>query len=235
MMGRLAEVVDEYMGRTIGLEEFCDRCLKTGRYDGDVVLMVVDAAFDSIGLNYFNSVVPRVLEFEEKFVGGGDVCGLKDLTEFPFEKVKDVWANERSWNVATSVAEHLDDLGGRKGLADRRALRDWAERASLGGWDENPIGKIHGVGLTTYQYLRMMGGIDTAMPDRIVRRVIGEILEKSGEEMSIEDDIEFVRTVDDIASRTGYRSIELCWMTWLIQSEGEKIKMGKYGDILDRI
>ncbi|KXA88902.1 hypothetical protein AKJ62_04230, partial [candidate division MSBL1 archaeon SCGC-AAA259D14] len=96
-------------------------------------------------------------------------------------------------------------------------------------------GKIYGVGLTTYQYLRMMGGVDTAMPDKVVKRVIGKILEEAGQNMPTEDDIEFVETVDRIAFLTGYRTIELCWMTWLVQSEGEKIRMEKYGDVLGRI
>lgn len=43
------------MSRTTGLGRFCDRCLRTERWGGNVVLMVVDAAFDSICLNYFNS------------------------------------------------------------------------------------------------------------------------------------------------------------------------------------
>jgi hypothetical protein len=32
-----------------------------------------------------------------------------------------------------------------------------------------------------------------------------------------------------------YRPIELCWMTWLIQPEGRKIRMEKYRDILPKI
>jgi hypothetical protein len=32
-------------------------------------------------------------------------------------------------------------------------------------WWEDPVGSIKGVGLVTFQYLRMMGGVDTVMPD----------------------------------------------------------------------
>ncbi|KXA89039.1 hypothetical protein AKJ38_03015 [candidate division MSBL1 archaeon SCGC-AAA259I14] len=234
-MSRLSEVVEDYMSKTTGLKKFCDRCLDTERYDGNVVLMVVDAAFDSIGLNYFNSIVPKVLEFEERFVKKGNVQSLNELINVSLEQVKDIWANERSWNVATSVASHLDELGESRGLDDRQSLRTWAKNAGLENWREDPIGQIHGVGLTTYQYLRMMGGVDTAMPDKIVRRVIEEILEKAGERMPTENDVEFVKTVDKIAFLTGYRTIELCWMTWLVQSEGDKVRMEKYRDILERI
>ncbi|KXA95173.1 hypothetical protein AKJ65_02335 [candidate division MSBL1 archaeon SCGC-AAA259E19] len=62
-------------------------------------------------------------------------------------------------------------------------------------------------------------GVDTAMPDKIVKRVIENILGEAGQDMPTEDDDEFVETVDRIAFLIGYRTIELCWMTWLVQSE----------------
>jgi hypothetical protein len=52
-MSILKDIVDDYIRRVSGLREHCERCLKTERYGGNVVLMVVDAAFTSIGLNYF--------------------------------------------------------------------------------------------------------------------------------------------------------------------------------------
>lgn len=55
----LKEIVDDYMRKVSGLGEYCFRCLKTDRWEGSVVLMVVDAAFTSIGLNYFTAVVPK--------------------------------------------------------------------------------------------------------------------------------------------------------------------------------
>jgi hypothetical protein len=38
-----------------------------------------------------------------------------------------------------------------------------------------------------------------------------------------------------IALAYGYRPIELCGMTWLIQPEGRRIRMEKYRDILPKI
>lgn len=235
VMDKLSEVVDVYMSKTAGLEEFCNRCLRTERWGGSVVLMVVDAAFDSIGLNYFNSIVPKVIEFEENFMENDEVQNLVDLASLPHDRVEGMWANRRSWNVANLVAFYLHKLGEGRGLNDRQAFRTWAANASLENWRQDPIGRINGVGLTTYQYLRMMGGVDTAMPDKVVRRVIREILDEAGEKMPTEGDIELVGTIDRIASVSGYRPIEICWMTWLVQSEGDKIRMEKYHNILDRI
>ncbi len=53
--------------------------------------------------------------------------------------------------------------------------------------------------------------------------------------MTTEDDIELVKTIEKIAFLTEYKTIELRWMTWLVQSEGDKVRMEKYGDVLDRI
>jgi hypothetical protein len=117
---------------------------------------------------------------------------------------------------------------------DLLTLRVWASNAGLVNWWEDPIGRIKGVGLVTFQYLRMMSGVDTVMPDKIVKSVVNKILVKAELE-PVEDDIEFVKKAEQIAFACGYRLIELCWMTWLIQPEGRKIRMEKYRDILPKI
>jgi len=80
----------------------------------------------------------------------------------------------------------------------------------------------------------MMGGVDTVMPDKIVKRVIEEILIQAGIEIP-SSDIDFVKRVDQIARKTGYKAIELCWMTWMIQSEAGMSRIEKYSDLLPRI
>jgi hypothetical protein len=80
----------------------------------------------------------------------------------------------------------------------------------------------------------MMGGVDTVMPDKIVKRVVNYILMKAGLE-SVEDDMEFIKKAEQVAISCDYRPIELCWMTWLIQPEGSKMRMEKYKDILPKI
>jgi len=228
-MSLLKKLVDSYMQKVSGIEEHCDRCLRTERWDGKVVLMVVDAAFTSIGLNYFTAVVPKVEEFNEKFVENGKIRDLRDLAKADINELRDVWRNKRSWMIAKDIAAYLSMIGD-----DKLALRTWARNANLEKWREDPIGKIKGVGLITFQYLRMMGGIDTVMPDKIVKRVINEILEKAGSK-PVSDDIEFVKKAEEIALTCGYRPVELCWMTWLVQPEGKTMRMKKYSTILSKI
>jgi hypothetical protein len=193
-------------------------------------LMVVDAAFTSIGLNYFTSVVPKVEEFGKRFVENGRIRNLKELTEADINELREVWRNRRSWAIARDIASYLSTLS----EDDKTALRTWATNARLENWWEDPIGRIKGVGLVTFQYLRMMGGVDTVMPDKIVKRVVNGILVKAGLE-PIGDDMEFIKRAEQLAISCGYRPVELCWMTWLIQPEGRKIRMEKYKDILPKI
>jgi hypothetical protein len=230
MASSLQEIVDSYMQKVIGLKEHCDKCLKTERWGGSVVLMVVDAAFTSIGLNYFTAVVPKVEEFNKKFVESKKINNLKELANANIEELRTVWKNKRSWNIAKEIASYLSTLSNDGKIA----LRFWASNAKLENWKEDPIGRIKGVGIVTFQYLRMMGGIDTVMPDKIVKRVINEILVKAGLE-PVNDDMKFIRKAEEVALACGYRPIELCWMTWLIQPEGKLMRMEKYSKILLKI
>ncbi|MEM3452522.1 MAG: hypothetical protein QW835_02715 [Candidatus Hadarchaeum sp.] len=194
-----------------------------------MVLMVVDAAFTSIGLNYFTAVVPKVEEFNQKFVKTGRIKDLSDLAKANINELKKVWQNERSWKAAKEIASYLSKLDD-----GRTALRTWAKKSSLENWWEDPIGRIKGVGLITFQYLRMMGGVDTVMPDKIVKRVINEILVLAGEQ-PVNDDMEFIKKAEEIAIACGHRPIELCWMTWLIQPEGKIMRMKKYRNLFSKI
>jgi len=228
-MPSLKEILDSYMRRVSGLDVYCSKCLRTERWGGSVVLMVVDAAFTSIGLNYFTAVVPKVEEFSRRFVENGRIRTLRELAEADINELREVWKNRRSWAMAKGIASYLSTLS----EDDKLALRTWATNARLENWWEDPIGRIKGVGLVTFQYLRMMGGVDTVMPDKIVKRVVNDILVKAGLE-PIENDIEFIKKAEQIAISCGYRPVELCWMTWLIQPEGRKMRMEKHKDICQK-
>ncbi|MFH1774598.1 MAG: hypothetical protein ABH874_06530 [Methanobacteriota archaeon] len=232
-MSRLKKVVDRYMQKVPEVKGYCERCLATRRWNGNAVLMVVDAAFTSIGLNYFQAVVPKVEEFERAFVRTGKIKSMEDLASADAGELKKVWKNERSWRVAKGIASYLSSLK-KKNLSDREALIKWARNSSLGNWKNDAIGRIDGVGINTFQYLRMMGGVDTAMPDKIVKRMINKILKEAGRN-SVEEDLAFIETVHEISKETGYKAIELCWMTWLVQSEGGKIRIQKYSKVLPKI
>jgi len=90
--------------------------------------------------------------------------------------------------MARDMASYLSTLS----EDDKLALRGWASNARLEGWREDLVGRIKDVGLVIFQYLRMMGGVDTVMSDKIVKRVVNEISVKAGLK-PVEDDIELSR------------------------------------------
>ncbi|MEM0482646.1 MAG: hypothetical protein QXM16_07175 [Nitrososphaerota archaeon] len=208
----------------------CGRCLRTERWGGSVVLMVVDCALTASGLSYFDVVVPRVKLFAERFVENGQIVHLRELSRLDIRRVQNIWRNTSSWRVAKNIASVLN----RYGADDREALRNWASQSSLQDWRRDPIGSIKGVGLVTYQYLRMMGGVDTLMPDRVVKRVVNRLLSDSGLK-PFEKDMEFIKGVTEICEKIGVRPTELCWMTWLIEGEEDKIRTLKDPELLLKI
>lgn len=233
-LSALKKIVDGYMKKVPMVHEHCNRCLASARWHSDAVLMVIDAAFDSIGLNYFQSVVPKVETFREQYVQTGRVRSMEDLVKAGDSELMKIWKNARSWQVARKIASHLATVKKKYAMDDRAALIHWAKNAPLHGWEKDPVGGINGVGINTYQYLRMMGGVDTVMPDKIVKRVIYEILRKAKIPLPA-NDLDFIRLVEKLAPQTGYRAIELCWMTWLVQSEAGLSRTQKYASLLPKI
>jgi hypothetical protein len=165
----------------------------------------------------------------------GKITSLEDLASAELWELQIVWKNKRSWMVAKAIAAYLASLRKKAGISEVEALTQWAKRASLRGWMKDPLGSIKGVGINTYQYLRMMGGVDTLMPDKIVRRALLEVLEGADIKLKAMDDLEFVEFVHEIAEKTGHRPIELCWATWLHESEKELMKTEKYAEVINRI
>lgn len=218
-----------------GLDSHCSRCLDTQRWGGSVTLMLVDAAFMSIGLNYFTAVVPAVAAYEAAMERGAVPRSIRNMASLSLDDVTPIWKNRRSWEMARGVAQALEATRSTSASDDRETLRDWAASAPLQGWMDTPVGRVKGVGISTYQYLRMMGGVDTSMPDKIVRRVVMKVLEEAGVELPTRGDLELIDTIDRISRISNQRPIELTWMTWMVQSEGKTMRMDKYRDLLKRI
>ena len=105
----LKEIIDEYMQKVPVVKDYCKRCLETKRWGGSVVLMVLDAAFTSVGLNYFQIVVPGVERLRQEFVKTGKVNSLEDLIAIDAnaKEVEEIWKNKRSWKIAKSIASYL--------------------------------------------------------------------------------------------------------------------------------
>ena len=193
------------------------RCFQGKRWDGQAILIVVDAALDSIGLNYFQIVVPRVRCFYEDYVKTSQIASLEDLSKLTPQdmRLRKIMNNGRAWRAAIGICRALNQIRIKNGLeSDFAALRFWAEKASLEDWKRDTIGKIHGVGLITFQYLRMQAGVDTTMPDKIIKKTVERDFG-----VKAEDDLQFIKEMETFSKETGYSQIFLCWMIWLKESD----------------
>ena len=193
------------------------RCFHGKRWDGQAILIVVDAALDSIGLNYFQIVLPRVRRFYEDYVKTGQIACLQDLSKLTPQdlRLRRIMNNKRAWKVAIDICGELCRIKVQNKLeSDFAALKFWADGASYEDWKEDPIGKIPGVGLITFQYLRMQAGVDTTMPDKIIKRTVERDFG-----IKAEDNIQFIKTMETFSKETGYSQILLCWAIWLRESD----------------
>ena len=217
-MDQLRKLIEERYGNVLeAAREGEQRCLRGERWGGNAVLIVVDAALDSIGLNYFQIVVPRVRHFWREYVQTDAISSFGDFLRMSHRdpKLRGIMNNERCWRAAINVCKILNQIKQENGLkSDFAALRFWAERADYENWREDPVGAVAGVGLITFQYLRMQAGVDTTMPDKIVKRMMERDFG-----IKTKDDIEFIRRMEVLSKETGYSQTLICWAIWLKESD----------------
>lgn len=121
------------------------RCFRGERWKGHAILIIVDAALDSIGLNYFQIVVPRVRRFYQNYVQTGQIATLEALSKLTAEdpRLRRIMNNGRCWQAAINICKEMVKIKEENHLgSDFAALRFWAEGASHEGWREDPIGRI---------------------------------------------------------------------------------------------
>ena len=192
------------------------RCLNGRRWDGNAVLIVVDASLDSVGLNYFKIVVPRVKRFYTDFVKMAEIGSLRDFSKLSSEdaRLRQLMNNRRVWQAAIDISRVLNNIQEDNDCdGDFDALRYWAEHANYKDWKKDKIGMVNGVGLITFQYLRMQAGVNTSMPDKIIKRVVER-------EFGIHahDDLLFIEAMERLSKAIGYSQILICWAILLRES-----------------
>jgi len=193
------------------------RCLNGKRWNGNAVLIVVDASLDSIGLNYFKIVVPRVKQFYREYVETGEISSFNVFSKLSPEdaRLRGLMNNRRVWQAAIDISRVLNGIKeNNKLVGDFAALRYWAEHANHKDWKKDEIGRVNGVGLITFQYLRMQAGVDTSMPDKIIKRVVER---EFG--VHANDDLLFVKEMERLSKEIGYSQILICWAIWLRESD----------------
>ncbi len=197
------------------------QCLLGMRWEGNAVLIVVDAALDSVGLHYFNIVVPRVKRFYNDYVKTNEISSFNSFSTLSTEdaRLREIMNNKRVWQVAIGISRVLRGIKIRNGLdTDFDAVRYWAEHANVKDWRNDEIGKINGVGLITFQYLRMQAGIDTSVPDKIIKRMLERELG-----VHANTNLLLIDEMAQLSKAIGYSQIMICWAIWFRESNTRKL------------
>lgn len=142
------------------------------------VLICLDAVL-SINRKYYSFVVPRIKYFEENYP---HICTLEQLAslihELGYEGFHVVWRYKHIARVrtldslVTKYMNYAKEIGEKDDLV---AMRIWAQKSSV--VDYKNFG-VYGIGLATFQYLRMMLGVSTVKPDVHIKRAVRYALQR---------------------------------------------------------
>ncbi len=182
------------------------------RWTGDnPVLLVVDAASTTTGQSYFNQAKPQVEAFRDQFVTTGNITTLEELAAVG-DEFKNCLPGERKHRVATEIASYLAD---RSEASDLASLQEWAREANPQTYSDDPVGQINGVGLRTFQFLRMLAGIDSVKPDTHVISFIDEVATELPEApLNTSSDQETLESCQWLADNSSFSLLEIDQIAW---------------------
>ena len=213
-MPDLQECLDTYAADS-DYTAHAGKFLQLDRWTGDdPLLLLADAAGTTTGQNYFAQVKPSVEAFQTQFLDTGRITSFGELATLDQQNpaLTEIFEAHRKRRVLSRGADVFAILDGEDDL-DR--LQQWARDADPTTYSEDPFGRIRGVGLRTFQYLRMIAGIDTAKPDIQVRRFIEALAEATDNpHLDASTDITVLESCQWISDKTDYRMIELDQMAW---------------------
>jgi hypothetical protein len=206
-----SEIIKESAG-------FAKLCRMGRRWEGKAILIVLDACLDSTGLNYFTVVVPKVNYFREKYVKTGIISKCNDFKKLDEKELFSMFKNKRVWNTMKSICKFITERS--KENEEIKTLKEWAENADPFNFKKDELGRINGIGINTFQYLRIQSGIDAIMPDKIIMKWI------SSNFKTVKTPYECISEGDKISKTLGLSKTELCWAIWIKESgELNRIKL----------
>jgi len=213
-MAQLEDVVERFADKS-SYRENAEKFLNLNRWTGDdPVLLLADAAGTTTGQNYFDQVKPSVEKFRDRFLKTGRVNSFESLSQFDEEneELKNIFEARRKRHVLLKGADLFTEVDRTDDLV---RLQEWANNADPHNYSQDPFGSIRGVGLRTFQYLRMIAGVDTVKPDIQVKRFVEAVSEATDDpSLDASSDQRVLESCGRISSQTGYRMIELDQIAW---------------------
>ncbi len=213
-MTSVQAVLDRYAA-DVPYDRLAEAFLAFERPPGDdPLLLVAEAAASATGQNHVTGVRPTVERFADAFLETDRVTALSDLAGVDLEDADLVEAvgAERKRRVLLEVAAVLAD---RPEDDDLEALRSWATGADVYAYENDPVGAIAGVGPSTFQYLRMLAGVDTAKPDPELVELLAGVAEGADRPaLATTDRLRAVAACEWLAIVTDYGRLEIDRIAW---------------------
>ncbi|AXR79102.1 hypothetical protein [Natrarchaeobaculum sulfurireducens] len=224
-MSSVQAVLDRY-ATGVPYEALARGFLSFERWTGDDPrLLVAEAAASTTGQRFVGGIEPAVSRFRAAFVETDRVESLADLATIDCEDddLIAAFGAERKRHVLVETASVLADRSDGDDLA---TLRDWAAKADHYRYDEDPIGKITGIGPSSFQYLRQLAGVDAARADptmvAFVDRVAADIARSDGGDsvpLSTADARRTIASCEWLALSSSFRPIELDRIAWWLGTD----------------
>lgn len=213
-MTPIQEHIDEYAA-DVDYTAHAEKFLELQRWTGnDPFLLLADAAGTTTGQNYFTHVKPSVEAFQTHFLDSGRVTSFAELASLNQQdsNLQQIFEAQRKRRVLVRGAEVFAEIEAETDLA---RLQEWAHNADPYNHSEDPFGSISGVGLRTFQYLRMISGIDTVKPDIQVQRFIEDLADATGDpHLDPSRERTVLESCEWLAEVTDYRMIEIDQIAW---------------------
>lgn len=154
------------------------------------VLICLDAVL-SINRKYYSFVVPRIKKFQEGYPGVNTLFKLRKLIGCSsVEEFSKIWNYNHPQrveilnNLVNNLIEYANIKPTDETEIELRKLRDWA--SSLNVYNFKTF-NVAGIGIATYQYIRMMLGVKTVKPDVYIKRYVQSVLNKKLNEKDLID------------------------------------------------
>lgn len=183
-------------------------------YDNPV-LICIDAVL-SINRPYYRFVAPRIEHFKKEYAVIIDLGGLVNLIErYGYEQFDIVWKYKHPQRVvildslAKKYLRYKDEVCINNDLL---AMKDWAKKSSLNEFEKFGV---EGIGLATFQYLRMLLGVSTFKPDVHIKKAVSIALGRKLNEMKV---IELMEKASEIM---GVEAIMMDHNLWRFFAEKE--------------
>lgn len=162
---------------------------------------------------------PSVEAFQTQFLESCRVTSFAELAALNHRDstLQQIFEAKRKRRVLIRGAEVFADIDAETDLA---RLQLWADSADPYNHEADSFGAINGVGLRTFQYLRMIAGIDTVKPDIQVRRFVEALVDDTGNtHLDASGGQAVLESCEWLAAVTDYRMIDLDQIAWWFFSD----------------